>query len=54
MLGSVDLILIEGLGGLFIFKERGREVWGDIDSSSCGMIWGDWGVWFRINFVWEA
>ena len=27
-----------------MFKEGGREVWDEIDSSSNGMIWGDWGV----------
>ena len=44
LLVSVNLILIEGCGGLSIFKEGGREVWDEIDSSSDGMIWGDWGV----------
>ena len=27
-----------------MFKEGGREVWDEIDSSSDGMIWVDWGV----------
>ena len=27
-----------------MFKERGREVWDEIDSSSDGIIWGGWGV----------
>ena len=26
-----------------MFKEVSREVWDDIDSSSNGMMWGDWG-----------
>ena len=43
-IGSVDLILIKGWVGYSMFKEGGREVWDEIDSSSNGMIWGDWGV----------
>ena len=27
-----------------LFKDGSREVWDEIDSSSDGMMWGDWGV----------
>ena len=27
-----------------LFKDGSREVWDEIDSSSDGMIWGDWVV----------
>ena len=26
-----------------LFKDCSREVWDEIDSSSDGMMWGDWG-----------
>ena len=31
-----------------IFKDASREVWDDIDSSSYGIMWGDWGCGSRV------
>ena len=42
-LGSLTLILIGGWDWLSLFKDVSKEVWGDVDSSSDGMMWGDWG-----------
>ena len=39
----VLLILIEGWGWLSLFKDGSGEGWDEIDSSSDGMMWGDWG-----------
>ena len=36
------LIFIKGWGWLSLLKDGSREVWDDIDSSSDGMMWGDW------------
>ena len=42
-LGSMVLISIGIWIWLSLFKDGSREVWDDIDSSSDGMMWGDWG-----------
>ena len=43
-LGSLDSIFIKGWGWLLLCKDESREVWDVMDSSSDGMMWGDWCV----------
>ena len=43
-LGSVGVILVKELGRQSMYIEWGREAWYDMESSSDGMMWGDWGV----------
>ena len=41
-LGALALISIGGWGWFSLFKDGSREVWGEIYSSSDGIMWGDW------------